>query len=126
MVQKKVKNPESGNGNGKTGLTGMADGAETLSVRGWKRSGTGVDLRRLGRGRQIMVELHGPAVERARRSLGAFAGAVVPGLERTPFHEAYFRLLEEFARGRIRRMMVSVPPQHGKSLGASVLLPVPK
>lgn len=43
--------------------------------------------------------------------------------EQTPFHRAYYRLLEAFAEGRIRRMMVSVPPQHGKSLGASVLLP---
>lgn len=88
-----------------------------------KRYGTGIDLRRLGRGRSVRLKMREPAVERARRAFDAFAEAVVPALERTAFHEAYFRLLEEFARGRIRRMMVSVPPQHGKSLGASVLLP---
>ena len=88
-----------------------------------KRYGTGIDLRRLGRGRSVRLKMREPAVERARRAFDAFAAAVVPALERTAFHEAYFRLLEEFARGRIRRMMVSVPPQHGKSLGASVLLP---
>ena len=86
-----------------------------------KRYGTGIDLRRLGRGRSVRLKMREPAVERARRAFDAFAEAVVPALERTAFHEAYFRLLEEFARGRIRRMMVSVPPQHGKSLGASVL-----
>jgi predicted phage terminase large subunit-like protein len=31
--------------------------------------------------------------------------------------------LEAFAAGAIRRMMVTMPPQHGKSHGASVLLP---
>lgn len=44
-------------------------------------------------------------------------------MEWTPFHRAYYRLLEAFASGRLRRLIVSVPPQHGKSRGASVLLP---
>ena len=39
------------------------------------------------------------------------------------FHTAYYRVLEAFADGRIRRLIVTVPPQHGKSLGASTLLP---
>lgn len=41
----------------------------------------------------------------------------------TPFHKSYYRILEHFARGDIRKLIVSVPPQHGKSVGASVLLP---
>lgn len=44
-------------------------------------------------------------------------------MEWTPFHRTYYRLLEAFAGGRIRRLIVSVPPQHGKSCGASVMLP---
>lgn len=44
-------------------------------------------------------------------------------MEWTPFHRAYYRLLAAFAAGKVRRMMVSVPPQHGKSRGASVVLP---
>ncbi len=40
-----------------------------------------------------------------------------------PFHEVYYRLLELFAAGRVRRLIVSMPPQHGKSVGASTLLP---
>lgn len=55
--------------------------------------------------------------------LSAFASAVGPDLEWTPFHRTYYRLLEAFADGRIRRLIVSVPPQHGKSRGASVILP---
>jgi predicted phage terminase large subunit-like protein len=52
-----------------------------------------------------------------------FAAAMVPSLEITPFHRAYYRVLEAFACGEIRRLIVTVPPQHGKSLGSSVLLP---
>jgi predicted phage terminase large subunit-like protein len=48
---------------------------------------------------------------------------VFPALEARSFHLNYYRLLEAFARGRVRRMIVTMPPQHGKSHGASVLLP---
>ncbi len=41
----------------------------------------------------------------------------------TRFHKTYYRALEHFARGEIRKLIVSMPPQHGKSLGASVMLP---
>ncbi len=73
--------------------------------------------------RDPVVGLNRPRHERARRRLTAFATVARPEIEWTPFHRAYYRLLEAFASGRVRRMMVSVPPQHGKSLGASVLLP---
>ena len=56
-------------------------------------------------------------------SLCDFATKVYPSFRRTPFHEAYYRILDRFARGDIRKLMVSVPPQHGKSLGSSVLMP---
>ncbi len=52
-----------------------------------------------------------------------FALAVYPFLDPQPFHRAYYRVLEAFAAGRIRRLMVTMPPQHGKSVGASTLLP---
>lgn len=52
-----------------------------------------------------------------------FAAKVYPFLELHNFHQTYYRLLEMFARGTIRRLMVSMPPQHGKSIGASTLLP---
>ncbi|MEG2614719.1 MAG: phage terminase large subunit [Alistipes sp.] len=48
---------------------------------------------------------------------------VYPFLEMQPFHLAYYRVLEAFAAGRIRRLIVTMPPQHGKSVGASTLLP---
>ena len=52
-----------------------------------------------------------------------FAKRVYPFLELQPFHRAYYRVLEAFARGEIRRLIVTMPPQHGKSSGASTLLP---
>ena len=52
-----------------------------------------------------------------------FATKVYPFLEIEEFHRNYYRLLEEFARGRIRKLIVTMPPQHGKSVGATTLLP---
>ncbi len=52
-----------------------------------------------------------------------FALGVYPFLELQPFHRAYYRVLEAFAAGRVRRLIVTMPPQHGKSVGATTLLP---
>lgn len=52
-----------------------------------------------------------------------FAGCVYPFLEFTPFHKMYYAILEAYAVGRISKLIVSVPPQHGKSVGATTLLP---
>ena len=52
-----------------------------------------------------------------------FAQRVYPFLEFTPFHRTYYNILEAYATGRIKKLIVSVPPQHGKSVGATTLLP---
>lgn len=52
-----------------------------------------------------------------------FATTVYPFLEFTRFHRSYYGVLQAFADGRIRKLIVSVPPQHGKSVGATTLLP---
>ena len=59
----------------------------------------------------------------AKPSFDGFAQHVYPFLELTLFHKTYYQVLEAFAQGRIRKLIVSVPPQHGKSVGASTLLP---
>ena len=59
----------------------------------------------------------------ARPSFIDFSGQVYPFLEFTPFHRTYYKVLEAFAEGRIRKLIVSMPPQHGKSVGATTLLP---
>ena len=63
------------------------------------------------------------AAELARRSLTDFVRVVRPDLSTTAFHRRYYRTLDAFAGGKIRRLIVSIPPQHGKSSGSSVLLP---
>lgn len=52
-----------------------------------------------------------------------FALGVYPFLELENFHKTYYRLLEAFAEGRVRKLIVTMPPQHGKSVGATTLLP---
>lgn len=56
-------------------------------------------------------------------SLTDFIKEVDPGLTTTGFHTDYYRLLEAFARGRIKKLIVTMPPQHGKSVGSSVMMP---
>ncbi|MDR0510884.1 MAG: phage terminase large subunit [Rikenellaceae bacterium] len=52
-----------------------------------------------------------------------FARRIQPSLKPGAFHANYYRILEAFARSRITKLIVTMPPQHGKSVGASVLLP---
>lgn len=56
-------------------------------------------------------------------SFSDFATKVYPSLQLTPFHLRYYRVLELFARGKIKKLIITMPPQHGKSVGSSVLLP---
>ncbi len=49
--------------------------------------------------------------------------ALCPFMKFSGFHSTYYRLLEEFAHGRVRKLIVTMPPQHGKSQGATTMLP---
>lgn len=59
----------------------------------------------------------------ARKSFPLFATLMRHEGFLTPFHLKYYWVLDAFAHGRIKRLIVSMPPQHGKSEGASRLLP---
>lgn len=52
-----------------------------------------------------------------------FAGAMREELHLTSMHITYYTILEAFARGMVRRLIISMPPQHGKSEGSTRLLP---
>ncbi|MFR9619822.1 MAG: phage terminase large subunit [Rikenellaceae bacterium] len=56
-------------------------------------------------------------------SLEEFARTISPSIEFEHFHEIYYKLLESFAMGEIRKLIITMPPQHGKSLGATTILP---
>lgn len=52
----------------------------------------------------------------ARKRLINFARYMQPDLALEPFHVVYYTLLDMFAHGKIRKMIVQQPPQHGKAL----------
>jgi len=61
--------------------------------------------------------------EGARRNLLWFAQYMDPNFDPTPFHVAYYRVLDKFAKRKIRKLIIQAPPQHGKSQGSSRFLP---
>lgn len=61
--------------------------------------------------------------EGARRDLLRFAQYMQPSFQSTPFHVAYYRVLDLFAKRKIQRLIIQAPPQHGKSQGSSRHLP---
>lgn len=61
--------------------------------------------------------------EKARRSFSDFIRIVHPRLSGNGFHRQYYEVLDRFARGEIRKLIVTIPPQHGKSQGSTVGLP---
>ena len=71
------------------------------------------------------MEIRQVDVERKaiRRSFPVYARVTEGKDFLTPFHLNYYRVLDAFAHGRIRRLIVTVPPQHGKSKGSTILLP---
>lgn len=61
--------------------------------------------------------------EAARKRLINFARYMQPDLVLEPFHVVYYTLLDMFAHGKIKKMIVQQPPQHGKTEGSSRKLP---
>jgi len=59
----------------------------------------------------------------ARADLAAFGVLVTPGFELAPHVELLVSALEQVERGELKRLMVSMPPRHGKSLLCSQLFP---
>lgn len=61
--------------------------------------------------------------EAARRSLLRFATYEQADFKQTPFHRNYYRILDKFAKGEIKNLIIQAPPQTGKSQGSSRFLP---
>lgn len=62
-------------------------------------------------------------IDKCRALFPLFAKAVRPSLSLTDFHMKYYRILHRFAKGQIKKLIVTIPPQHGKSEGSTRLLP---
>lgn len=60
---------------------------------------------------------------KARRNLFDFTKATMPNFDPIDFHKHYYNVLNDFAYRRIKKVMVWMPPQHGKSEGSTRRLP---
>ena len=58
-----------------------------------------------------------------KRNLLSFTRHTLPSFAPAPFHLAYYEVLTRFAMGEIKKLMITMPPQHGKSEGATRRLP---
>ena len=61
--------------------------------------------------------------EGARRNLLYFAQYMQRSYQPTAFHKNYARVLDKFAHGKIKNLIIQAPPQHGKSELSSRKLP---
>lgn len=59
----------------------------------------------------------------ARLHLAPFTQYMFPGYQLTDIHKEYSQILTVFARGEIKKLIISMPPQHGKSELSTLRLP---
>ena len=62
-------------------------------------------------------------IRSSRSDLLRFTLATMPTFRPADFHRRYYKVLTDFAHGKIRKLMVFMPPQHGKSEGSTRRLP---
>lgn len=72
---------------------------------------------------QPKIKISDVKVELGRRSLRHFAKHLDPSLHMTGFHAVYYDILTLWAKKVIKNLIVTIPPQHGKSDGCSRYLP---
>lgn len=62
-------------------------------------------------------------VRDAKKNMLWYTDYTIRNFDFSPFHIQYFKVLDLFAKGKIKKLMISVPPQHGKSTGSSQIMP---
>src|SRR6202171_5492865 len=70
-----------------------------------------------------MKSTAGRAIALARGDLAVYCSLVWPRFEMAPHHRLIVEHLEKVERGEIDRLLITLPPRHGKSLIASTLFP---
>ena len=63
------------------------------------------------------------AIYKAKHNLLDFTKYTFQKFQNTWFHQNYYTILNLFASGKIKKLIISVPPQHGKSQNSSIQLP---
>ena len=59
----------------------------------------------------------------AQNDLACYASAMWPPFQLAPHHRQLIQILERVARGELDRVIVCMPPRHGKSLITSTMFP---
>lgn len=54
--------------------------------------------------------------EASRRNILYFVQYMKSNYQVTDFHRSYMRVIDKFARGEIKKLIIQAPPQHGKAL----------
>lgn len=72
---------------------------------------------------ELLLALRERAVRKARRSLLDFTRFTFPQFSPAAFHLRYYDVLTRFAEGEFKKLMIFMPPQHGKSEGSTRRLP---
>lgn len=62
----------------------------------------------------------------SRNRLINFARYMQPDLDLEPFHVVYYTLLDKFAHGEIKKMIVQMPSQHGKEISDNQIVATTK
>ena len=62
-------------------------------------------------------------LDKSRVNLLDFTKTTLDGFEAEAFHKTYYKILDAFSKGHIKRLMVTMPPQHGKTEGSTRRLP---
>lgn len=72
---------------------------------------------------EYMALLQERLLRESRTNLLQFTKATMSTFEPADFHKRYYNFLTDFAHGKIKKLMVFMPPQHGKSEGSTRRLP---
>ncbi len=72
---------------------------------------------------QYIAALKERLIRTSRVSLLSFTRSTMPHFKPAGFHVTYYNKLTEFGEGKIKKLMVFIPPQHGKSEGSTRRLP---
>ena len=73
--------------------------------------------------KELDTLLYENEIEDARETLLNFTKSTFPAFKVQDFFIQYYTLLDLFAKGDIKRLIITMPPQHGKSEGATRRLP---
>ena len=72
---------------------------------------------------QLIQAMQERLYRESRSDLLRFTLATMPTFRPADFHRRYYHVLSKFADGGVKKLMVFMPPQHGKSEGSTRRLP---